>query len=296
MTEAVRGMRGKNVATSPDVAPGAEVPADRLTAGSSELPEISPALESISSASPVTTIKPALDSINRSQLGLLSAMQPTLDIVNRAGTVGLFSQPTLDIVNRAGTASVLSAIRPALDSINQSQLGLFSAIRPALDSINQSQLGLLSAMQPTLDIVNRAGTVGLFSAIRPALDSINQSQLGLLSAMQPTLAKVIKELAVNNRSIYLDSLSPVLDAFLRQARPESSTRVRPQLRRGDREVAVMLTVIAFLVVYVSLAVATKHNPPVARLAAVDGPTPFEAGMAAGALVYWLWMRPDHGRE
>jgi hypothetical protein len=57
----------------------------------------------------------------------------------------------------------------------------------------------------------------------------------------------------------------------------------------------MLTVIAFLVVYFTLAVAIKHNPQVAGLAAADGPTPFEAAMGIGALVYWAWMRPGRHR-
>ena len=58
---------------------------------------------------------------------------------------------------------------------------------------------------------------------------------------------------------------------------------------SDREVAAMLTVAAFLFVYFSLGLLIKHNAQIAEIAAADGPTPFEAAMAAGALVFWLRM-------
>jgi len=57
----------------------------------------------------------------------------------------------------------------------------------------------------------------------------------------------------------------------------------------DREIAAMLTAVAFLFVYISFALLIKHDPKVAKLAVTDGPTPFEAAMAVGALVFWLSM-------
>ncbi len=58
---------------------------------------------------------------------------------------------------------------------------------------------------------------------------------------------------------------------------------------GDREVAAMMTVAMFLLVYISFGLAIKHNAQLAELAATKGPTPFEAAMAAGAFTFWVWM-------
>jgi hypothetical protein len=58
---------------------------------------------------------------------------------------------------------------------------------------------------------------------------------------------------------------------------------------SNREIAAMFTIAVFLLVYIALGLAIKHNPELARLAAVDGPTPFEAAMAAGAFTFWTWM-------
>jgi hypothetical protein len=179
-------------------------------------------------------------------------------------------------VESISLASPLSEIESVLDTISRSHAELFSSIPPMVDVIGKA--GLLSSIQPTLDSIRIGGTTGLLSSIPPMVDVIGMA--GLLSSIQPT---------------FLDSLSPYLDAWLRAAHPEFPTGGRLQLKRGDREVAVMLTVIAFLVVYFTLAVAIKHNPQVAGLAAADGPTPFEAAMGIGALVYWAWMRPGRHR-
>ena len=68
-----------------------------------------------------------------------------------------------------------------------------------------------------------------------------------------------------------------------------STGDQGRLKLTDREVAAMLTVAAFLFVYFSLGLLVKHNAQIAEISATDGPTPFEAAMAAGALVFWLRM-------
>jgi hypothetical protein len=58
---------------------------------------------------------------------------------------------------------------------------------------------------------------------------------------------------------------------------------------SDREVAVMLTVVAFIGAYFSLALLVKYSAQAAEIVATDGPTPFEAAMAIGPLVFWLRM-------
>jgi hypothetical protein len=274
-TEVLQGSRGENVPAGFDAASGADVPADLfVVAGSSDLAEIQVcAVESISLASPLSEIESVLDTISRSHAELFSSIPPMVDVIGKAGLLSSI-QPTLDVIGKAG---LLSSIQPTLDSIRiGGTTGLLSSIPPMVDVIGTA--GLLSSIQPTLDSIRIGGTTGLLSSIPPMVDVIGMA--GLLSSIQPT---------------FLDSLSPYLDAWLRAAHPESPTGGRLQLKRGDREVAVMLTVIAFLVVYFTLAVAIKHNPQVAGLAAADGPTPFEAAMGIGALVYWAWMRPGRHR-
>jgi hypothetical protein len=274
-TEVLQGIRGENVPAGFDAASGADVPADLfVVAGSSDLAEIQVcAVESISLASPLSEIESVLDTISRSHAELFSSIPPMVDVIGKAGLLSSI-QPTLDSIRIGGTTGLFSSIPPMVDVIGTA--GLLSSIQPTLDVIGKA--GLLSSIQPTLDSIRIGGTTGLLSSIPPMVDVIGMA--GLLSSIQPT---------------FLDSLSPYLDAWLRAAHPEFPTGGRLQLKRGDREVAVMLTVIAFLVVYFTLAVAIKHNPQVAGLAAADGPTPFEAAMGIGALVYWAWMRPGRHR-
>jgi hypothetical protein len=290
-TEVLQGSRGENVPAGFDAASGADVPADLfVVAGSSDLAEIQVcAVESISLASPLSEIESVLDTISRSHAELFSSIPPMVDVIGKAGLLSSI-QPTLDVIGKAG---LLSSIQPTLDSIRiGGTTGLFSSIPPMVDVIGTA--GLLSSIQPTLDSIRIGGTTGLLSSIPPMVDVIGKA--GLLSSIPPMVDVIgMAGLLSSIQPTFLDSLSPYLDAWLRAAHPEFPTGGRLQLKRGDREVAVMLTVIAFLVVYFTLAVAIKHNPQVAGLAAADGPTPFEAAMGIGALVYWAWMRPGRHR-
>jgi hypothetical protein len=60
-----------------------------------------------------------------------------------------------------------------------------------------------------------------------------------------------------------------------------------QEQLSDCELAAMLTTIVFLLVYISLSFVAKNYPQVADISRTDGPTPFEAAMAVGALVFWV---------
>jgi hypothetical protein len=74
----------------------------------------------------------------------------------------------------------------------------------------------------------------------------------------------------------------------------SSVEVKSQQKISKRESAAWLTVIAFLVIYIWYAAAIKNNIYVAQIAAEYGPTPFDAAMAVGALVFWASMNHSGG--
>ena len=69
----------------------------------------------------------------------------------------------------------------------------------------------------------------------------------------------------------------------------SSTQRAAHLVIARRELAVYLTILAFLIVYISLSLAIHCDAELAAVARDDGPNPFEAAMGVGALTYWVVM-------
>ncbi len=135
------------------------------------------------------------------------------------------------------------------------------------------------------------------------LAKLHQPQLTLLSQAAADLAKLHQPQFTLLSQAIARTYQPLLDAVLALERLDydslntksafsSSDRLPQSLT--DREIAAMLTVAAFLVVYISFGLLIKHSAQAARLAAIDGPTPFEAAMAVGALVFWLWMNRSRG--
>jgi hypothetical protein len=64
-------------------------------------------------------------------------------------------------------------------------------------------------------------------------------------------------------------------------------RPRQFLGLGELEITAMVTTAVFLIVYICFSLAIIHDPTLAELAHNDGPTPFEAALAAGGLTYWF---------
>jgi hypothetical protein len=114
------------------------------------------------------------------------------------------------------------------------------------------------------------------------LATIYQPQIaaGVGKIFEPLLTDL---LALEDLELTSPNISVVLSA--------GDQRLR---KLSDREVAAMLTVAEFLFVYFSLGLLVKYSTQVAEIAATDGPTPFEAAMAIGALVFWLRM--NHSRR
>jgi hypothetical protein len=147
----------------------------------------------------------------------------------------------------------------------QSQIAMTQALadaaRPqigqALAEIRQSQIALTQA---------------LADAARPQIASLSQALAEVARQLPPSLL-VQEDLASNPLSLSL-------------ATKTSNKRLQ---KLSDREIAVMLTVTAFMVTYFSLCLLVKFSAQVDEIVSTDGPSPFDAAMAIGALVFWLRM-------
>lgn len=115
-----------------------------------------------------------------------------------------------------------------------------------------------------------------------------RSLIGISDSLDESYWPHLAALGNFTSSLYEFSLWEQVDA-----RPASRVKSSGSQKLSDREVAAMLTVAVFLLVYVSLGLAIKHNPQLAKLASTDGPTPFEAAMAAGAFTFWAWISYCH---
>ncbi len=154
--------------------------------------------------------------------------------------------------------------------------GMFSKVMAA----NQPRFAeLAKAMAGTnqLRLTELSRVIGTVYSPHLAKFSNPASTLNILAISDPTLFQIGSLVAESINSGVQDSSSV-------------SNGETGQLQKiSDREVAAMLTVAVFLLVYISLGLVIKHNTQLAHLAATDEPTPFEAAMAAGALTFWAWM-------
>lgn len=154
-------------------------------------------------------------------------------------------------------------------------------LNTSLARMNQAQFaGLNASLTTSLARAYQAQFAGLSAAMsRAYLPQSTAFSQAILKTYQPLLDAVI-------------ALGSLNDDLLRRGSTSGASDGRPQWP-SDREIASMLATVVFLFVYISLGLAIKHNAQVAKLLATDGPTPFEAAMAVGALVFWLWM--NHSR-
>jgi hypothetical protein len=185
---------------------------------------------------------------------------------------------------RLNEALVPLAQPPALAQISASLAGIhranFARLSEALVPLAQS--AAVAQISASLAKMNQAN----FTQLSHAFAHIYQTQFTGLPTLNANLIK---------------TWQPLLDAVLELKRLYSlGARSVPNegdgflQRLSDREIAAMLTVVAFLTVYVSFALLIQRSPQVAKLAATSGPTPFEAAMAIGALVFWLSMNHLRG--
>ena len=149
-----------------------------------------------------------------------------------------------------------------------------------LGRIYQPQLGatgLAKLVGPQL------GATGLAKLVGPQLGATGLAKLVGPQLGATGLAKLVVPLLTDLLALEgLEPNSPNIDTA-------PSTGDQQLQKLSDREIAAMLTLVAFLFVYFSLGLLVKYNVQAAEIAATDGPTPFEAAMAIGALVFWLWM-------
>jgi hypothetical protein len=97
------------------------------------------------------------------------------------------------------------------------------------------------------------------------------------------LGKIIEPLLTDLLALEgLEPRSPDITTIL-------STGDQRLRKLSDREVAAMLTVVAFIFTYFSFDLLVKYDAQAAEISSTYGPTPFEAAMAIGAFVFWLRM-------
>jgi hypothetical protein len=164
-----------------------------------------------------------------------------------------------------------------LDSMTkmyQMQLGT-SVAMPAgmLDSITkmyQMQLGTLAAMP-----------AGMLDSIAKATGL----QLGAAVAMPRISASFLT-------NTYFSQISEALQVLENGEIYNSLAEVKQKL--SNREFAAWLTIIAFLVIYISCSTAIGYYSYVVEISRTDGPTPFEAAMTVGAFVFWVRMNHSGG--
>ena len=127
-----------------------------------------------------------------------------------------------------------------------------------LAGFNASTLAMVQAAMPRIDYAT------VFGAALPKFDP----------------EAFLSSILANQRSNF-EAADSTGESDISTAIQRSSTR-----KLSDRELAVYLTVVVFLVVYFSMAITIKHDPAIAALSRIDGPTPFEAAMGIGALTFW----------
>ncbi len=167
---------------------------------------------------------------------------------------------------------------------------IFAAVASANASANRLNATMAKAFLPQSTLLSQAFA---------SMAKTHQAQFaGLGASLNTTMAKAFLPQSTLLSQALARTYQPLLDAVFALERlnydspnigSASSPGDRLPQRLTDQEIAAMLTVAAFLVVYISFGLLIKHNPYAAKLAATDGPTPFEAAMAVGALVFWLWM-------
>jgi hypothetical protein len=147
-----------------------------------------------------------------------------------------------------------------------------------------------------------ADTLADMSAtICSSVTDIYQAQLGILANAPAILFSSVTDayqaqlgLFANAPALLSEASSVIADeAKLRETRSSAATS-REHRKISQREYAAWLTVITFLVVYISCAVAIEHSSRLAEISATDGPAPLDAAMAMGALVFWAWMNRGGG--
>jgi hypothetical protein len=185
------------------------------------------------------------------------------------------------------------------DRLNASLAGIHQANFARLgETFAQSHQASFARLNVTAVPLAQSAVFGQISTSLAQMNQANFARLG------ETFAHIYQTqltgLATLNANL-IKTWQPLLDSVLDLERLDSlgassvSNDSDGFLQRlSDREIATMLTVVAFLAVYISFALLIERNPQVARLAATDGPTPFEAAMAVGALVFWLSMKHFRG--
>jgi hypothetical protein len=161
------------------------------------------------------------------------------------------------------------------------------AYRAQLDAASALQFGAMrESPLVSLDAMRESPLV--------SLDAAYASQFGTLGAMPRMSVGLLTNTYLSQINEALQVIADGIKARDTGEESNSSAEVKTKQRLDNREFAAWLTIIAFLIIYISYVAAIEHNSHVAEISVTDGPAPFDAAMAVGALVFWAWMNHSGG--
>src|SRR5215471_4095183 len=195
----------------------------------------------------MTTIFPVITSANRLNAHLTGVHQPRSALLSQVALEAHQSQFA------ALSQVALKARQPQFAALSQVAL---EAYQPQFAALGQAvaSLGKMHESQ--------------FAALSQVVLKAYQPQFAALGQAVASLGKMHESQFAALSQVVLKAYQPLLDValaaeFLRKNFPDtgfaSNTSDRLPQRLTDREVAAMLTVAAFLIVYISFGLLIKHN-------------------------------------
>jgi hypothetical protein len=219
-------------------------------------------------------------------------------------------------VSKDGSSESAPAAASALDAMATRMLGNIARAQETqlriLNSMPANMLGNIARAQETqLRILNSmpANMLGNIARAQETqlriLNSMPANMLGNIARAQETQLRATAVMPRINfgfvTETYLSHIDEALQVIasantLRIEKEDlnSHVEIKPGRKLSNREVAAWLTVISFLIVYISYATAISYSSSVAKISATDGPSPFDAAMAVGGLVFWIYMNRPGG--
>ena len=170
----------------------------------------------------------------------------------------------LDVFTRADrlNVKVTRAYRPQLIALSETVL-----------KANQRSFAALAL--PSFATAFKATHQPQFTALAKAAFKIHQPSFAALA--ETTFARISDLVA---EGVAVES---------HIVRSGSGIEGRQSQRLGDREIAAMLAVAVFLLVYISTGWAIEHNFQLAKLSTTNGPIPFDAALLVGGFTYKACM-------
>jgi hypothetical protein len=154
-------------------------------------------------------------------------------------------------------------------------------------SMTLANSAVLNAISLAPSVVNNAA----LTAIMPSMTLANSIVLNAITPSTAWAPEAIREWSGFDFADWMTQSRRLAATGIERlddyAVVSHTKRIQRFRKPGDLEIAAMITVAVFLIVYISYSLAIIHDQRLAELARNDGPTPFEAAMAMGAFAFWL---------